>query len=157
LIVAAFMVGMALGSWFSRRQRQDDRGQLLRLVRIQAVATIVPFLISGLLMAFTRVDIKTVALLVSALVFPLLGFLSGFLGGYQFPLVSRLFYQGRSRLLNPGIIYGLDILGAWCASLLLSILFLPLYGLFACTLLIAAVNAGPLLLAVMATRRKGQG
>jgi predicted membrane-bound spermidine synthase len=89
------------------------------------------------------------------MLFPLLAFLSGFLGGYQFPLVSRLYYPTRDcRRSNPGIIYGLDILGAWCASLLISLVFFPLYGLVASALLIAVVNTGPILLAATAAKRR---
>jgi predicted membrane-bound spermidine synthase len=157
LIVAAFMAGMALGSWLSRRaqlQQGSQSSQLSRLVWLQLAAASSPFLISGLLLIFARIDTRTLALLISTFVFPLLALLSGFLGGYQFPVVSQLYFPARNNSAsNPGMIYGLDIMGAWCASLFLSILFFPLYGLFASALLIAAVNAGPLLLAGILARR----
>ena len=158
LIVAAFMAGMALGCWLSRRrQLLGDSAPFSPLIWLQLSAAIFPLLLSGLLILIAGIENNTVAFLISAVIFPTLAFLSGSLGGYQFPLVSRLYYPRTDhQTSNPGVLYGLDVLGAWCASLLVSIIFFPLYGLVASALLIAAVNLGPVLLVATAPKRTFQ-
>jgi len=153
LIVATFMVGLASGSWWSlRREHVTDSKNgtpldLTFLFWLQSAAAASALLLCGLLFLFAKIDIRLLVFLVSTLAFPALAFLAGMLGGFQFPLASRLYFPDKDGPVNPGLLYGLDVLGAWTASLVLSVVFFPVYGLFPSALLIAAFNLGPILLA----------
>jgi hypothetical protein len=91
------------------------------------------------------------------------------LGGYQFPLASRLYFAGSEEpripqggthvrptssalnsKRNPGILYGLDLLGACLGAVALSAYLLPVYGFRRTAILMAVVNLGPAALASLA-------
>lgn len=149
LIVAFFMVGLTVGSWGAIRFFCPARRglQLTLLFWLQMTAAVSSIFVCALLAVFAGIEHNSVLLFVSTVVFPCLAFLTGLMGGFQFPLVSTLYFSGKKNGQgNRGLIYGLDILGACSASLLLSIVFFPLYGLFPSSLIIAAINSGPLLL-----------
>jgi spermidine synthase len=161
LIISAFMLGLAVGSWRSiRRSGQGSlhrgAGNPIHLVAwLQLAAATSSFLVCFFLYLLAEIDTEVVLRFASSIAFPLLAFLLGFLGGFQFPLATRLFFTSRgSRPANIGLLYGIDILGAWCASLVLSVVIFPLHGLFQTGILIAAVNSGPIVLASIAASRR---
>jgi len=154
------MVGLALGSGWSLRAFCSGRtgAGFPLLFWLQLLAAISSLLVCALLTAFASVDNRMLILLISHFVFPFLALLAGLMGGIQFPLASTFYFsEKRDDQANPGLVYGLDILGAWSASLLLSIVFFPVYGLFPSSLLVAAVNSGPLLLIGIACVRAKRG
>ncbi|MFB3779025.1 MAG: fused MFS/spermidine synthase [Bryobacteraceae bacterium] len=112
LLVAMFMAGMAAGSWRSK----DGAGGWRRLALLQALAAVAP-LVLCLLMGRG----------LSAPLFALLAFLSGLLGGHQFPLASRLFF-GAEREGGAGTLYALDLAGSCVGAVLISAWFIPLFG-----------------------------
>ena len=85
------------------------------------------------------------------MIFPVLALIAGLLGGYQFPLASRLYFAGAANpLRNPGILYGLDLLGACLGAVALSAYLLPVYGFLRTAILMGVVNLGPTGLAAWA-------
>jgi len=155
LIVATFMAGIAAGSAWSLRRRQEveTQSQTRLLFRLQLVAAVSALLVCGVLFVLAGTASQIPVFLVSGFLFPFLALLAGTLGGFQFPLASGLFFDSKENdKASPGLVYGLDILGACSASLLLSVVFFPLYGLFQSGVLIAAINLGPVLLAGLAMR-----
>jgi hypothetical protein len=181
LLMAAFMLGMGLGSWWSLR----SGGGPLRLLRLQAGAAACPLLLCAVLSGLGAVVGGAPTTLVSHLVFPLLALLAGVMGGYQFPLASRIYFGlgltglfqsprrsataqacvvpcsdhsdsqktphdavapqadeapgpakgggehegsgGRQRS-DPGVLYALDLVGAFFGSALLSLYLVPVFG-----------------------------
>jgi predicted membrane-bound spermidine synthase len=116
-----------------------------------------------------RVRSLAVLLTISQAVFPLLALLAGLMGGYQFPLASRIYFAGSeepripqggtevratssapSSKRNPGILYGLDLLGACLGAVALSAYLLPVYGFRRTAMLMAVVNLAPMALASLA-------
>jgi spermidine synthase len=216
ILVALFMVGMAGGAWLALKRtapllhgggvgggkyesRQADQpppnplpsqgGGYLKLALLQLLAAAAPLLFYALFVLLASLRSMSALLTTSTVVFPLLALVAGLMGGYQFPLASRIYFAGAeeprtsesevrtttssaphlSPLLseegskgreqrNPGILYGLDLLGACLGAVALSAYLLPVYG-FQCTvILMAVVNLGPAALAAFASkapRRKG--
>ena len=61
------------------------------------------------------------------LLFPLLAFLAGLLGGMEFPLAAHLTKGATSRV--AGLIYGADLTGACFGALLTSVFLIPILGI----------------------------
>jgi predicted membrane-bound spermidine synthase len=56
----------------------------------------------------------------------------------------------RQRSGSPGVLYGLDLAGACVGALALSLLLIPVYGFLRATVLMAAGNLAPAVLAAAA-------
>ncbi|HID62058.1 MAG TPA: hypothetical protein EYP49_04875 [Anaerolineae bacterium] len=144
LIVAAFMVGAALGGGVMNRliaaMRAPDaagssasgerwaRRPLMVLIVAQGVAMLYA-------LALPPVLLKAAALPWPNLSFPLIILLAGFLGGMDFPLAAEL---TRASALNSskgsvgrvaGLIYGADLVGACLGAFLSSALLIPVLGI----------------------------
>src|SRR5208337_3835596 len=100
LLVAAVMMGMALGSWLGLRsvgQRDEVNNVTLRvLATVQVIAALSPLLLYGFFLICARSNSPAGLFLVGEVLFPLVALLCGMLGGYQFPLASNLFFAGRT-------------------------------------------------------------
>jgi len=216
ILVALFMVGMAGGAWLALKrvapllngrevggggyesQHADQpppdpllsqRGGYLKLALLQLLAAAAPLLFYALYVLLASLRSMTALLTTSTVVFPLLALVAGLMGGYQFPLASRIYFAGAEEprtsgaevratrssaphltpLLseeaskgreqrNPGILYGVDLLGACLGAVALSAYLLPVYGFQRTAILMAVVDLGPAALAAWtskAPRRKG--
>jgi len=156
ILVAVFMVGMALGSaWSIRRASLSDpgtvtRAEMRRLAALQVLAALSPILLYGLFTSLGRVRTPTGLLAVSEVLFPALAFISGMLGGYQFPLASRVYFAGtRDSSRSLGTLYGLDLAGACLGAVVLSAYLVPVFGFLRTALLIAVVDLAPAALAAL--------
>lgn len=137
IVIAALMAGMALGAWRAVRGTAGLRA----LARIQLLAAATP--VALCLLFASRFQF--------ALVFPAAALAAGFLGGYQFPVASRVFFDGPVR--SPGTLYGLDLAGACLGAVALSLYLVPVFGFLKTALLMAMVNAAPAALLLVCGRR----
>jgi spermidine synthase len=135
VIIAAFMAGMALGSWLALRA--PARRGIRTLVFLQAGAAIAPLLLYAVFEAVAQAT-------GGQLLFPALALGCGMLGGYQFPVASRIFCAR-----NPGTLYALDLAGSCLGAVLFSVYLIPVFGFLRTALLAAMVSLAP---AVMAMR-----
>jgi spermidine synthase len=95
----------------------------------------------------------------SQMLFPALALVAGLVGGFQFLLASRVYFGGAQKhARSPGVLYGLDLVGACAGALALSALLIPVYGFLRTAVLMAAANLAPAVLAAAAgwERRAGQ-
>ena len=138
LIVAAFMVGAALGGGVMNRliaamrtpdaagASAPDKGRrwvrrpLRVLIAAQGVAMLYALLLPSALL-------KAAALPLPNLSFPLITLLVGFLGGMDFPLAAELTKGSVGRV--AGLIYGADLVGACLGAFLSSALLIPVLGI----------------------------
>jgi spermidine synthase len=109
VIIAAFMAGMALGSWLALRA--PARRGMRTLVYLQVGAGVAPLLLCAVFGAVTPA------------LFPVLALLCGMLGGGEFPVASRIF-SGRS----TGTLYALDLAGSCLGAVLFSVYLIPVFG-----------------------------
>jgi spermidine synthase len=158
LVIAAFMVGMAAGSWRGlRRSSEADRQvgatsfsgvEIQWLAGLQVAAALSPLLLYLLFVSVAEVKSSLGLFLVSQILFPALALLSGMLGGYQFPRASRIYFLGAEKTArSPGTLYALDLAGAALGAVLLSAYLFPVFGFLKAALLMAVVNLAPALLA----------
>ncbi len=150
ILIAAFMVGMALGSWRALRrppdvgQSQNRRRNTLALAWLQILVAISPVILYAMFSEFTTIKNPLGIFVVSQLVFPSLALLCGLLGGYQFPVASRVFFLDADRVKgSPGTLYALDLLGACLGAVALSVYFIPVFGFLTTGLFISGANLVP--------------
>jgi spermidine synthase len=138
LVVAAFMGGLAAGSWYygarATKKALDDRQNIVNILGFTAVLAI------GLTPVFYLVGNWGVLLpdLLIHVLFLLLAALAGLAGGLQFPAAVRLLEEtGRPRA--AGLLYGVDLVGSAVGAIVVSVIIIPLMGFARTGLLLAAV------------------
>ena len=108
---------------------------------LQIAIGLAPLLMVALFAAFERVTGPRPLFVVSQVVFPAMAFLCGTLGGYQFPVASRIFFRGSQQERHgPGALYALDLAGACVGAIVLSTYLMPVFGFFRTAILSAVVN-----------------
>jgi spermidine synthase len=156
ILVALFMLGMAVGTKLASPATgstgETAQGAWLRLAALQVLAAASPLVLYGLLGTLGQVRSQAGSFMASQVLFPLLAFLSGAMGGYQFPLAARVYFQRSSR--SPGVLYALDLVGACVGAVVLSALLIPVFGFLRAALFMAMVNLAPAALAGLAAFRR---
>lgn len=151
IVIASFMVGLALGSWLGVRRTAMlagiaiDRRDMRALGVLQIVAAVSGIALCLLFDALAGATSRVALVLVSNVLFPLLALLAGLLGGFQFPLACRVFVRDTR---SPGTLYALDLLGACLAAIAFSTYLVPVFGFFNAAVLMALWNGAPAILAL---------
>jgi spermidine synthase len=149
MLVALFMVGVALGAWLALRPASSpDRASLPRDLRLLAGLQILlgasPLLLYGLFLQLGRVSSAGGQWAASQILFPALALVAGLLGGFQFLLASRAYFGDTPESAqSAGMLYALDLAGACAGALALSALLIPIFGFLRTAALMAAVNLAP--------------
>jgi spermidine synthase len=158
VMIAVFMAGIALGSWRALGRPGGLHHQMRTLVWLQTLAAVAPLLLYAVFEGVAGVTSPTGLFLVSQVLFPVLAFFSGMLGGYEFPIASRIFFSfGRGR--SPGTLYALDLAGSCLGAVLFSAYLVPVFGFLKTAALTAMVSLAPAAMVCFGTRatRWGKG
>jgi spermidine synthase len=195
VVIGCFMAGMALGSWRAMRARKGGTGVpacapagcqeselrrqcLCRLAGLQLAVALAPSLLYLVFLLLARAAGALSLALASYVVFPALGLFCGMLGGYQFPVASRIYFtpeetppasglqppasslqspasslQSPASSPNIGALYAVDLAGACLGGILLSAWLVPVFGLLRTGLLMGVLNLGPAALAAFCARQ----
>ena len=151
VVIGAFMGGMALGSWRGLKMAQGHARALAWLGWI-AVASAV--LLVAAMAALNRAEDALGFFMGSQVLFPALAALAGLLGGWQFPVASRVYFTPReTEAGGAGALYAWDLVGACAGALLIGAWLIPVYGFLKTAALIAMVNLPAALLGCWWARR----
>jgi len=152
LMVAAFMLGLAVAARFSTRfAGTKSPKECLRRIILTEVAVLMVSLLSPLLaMGMGRVYGALPEVAAELAFFALIA-VSGALVGYTFPLASAVVagYAGDVKRAG-GLLYAADLVGATFGALAVSIVWLPVYGLFGACAVAALLNVPALAFAFSA-------
>jgi len=144
VVIAAFMAGMALGTWLG--MRRSPRGAMRVLAIAQVLAAAAPLVLLGMFQAIGRAN-TAASLVASQIAFPALALASGMLGGYAFPVASRIFFGPAPTqdpaAQRPSTLYALDLAGSCLGAVLFAAWFVPVFGFFRTALLSAMVSLAP--------------
>jgi len=152
VITAAFMIGLTSGSVLMVRLLRRRLLGLGHLGLIQIAVCMYPLLLVASFQLFSRALSPSMLLSIEIL-FPLLTFFAGFVGGLQFPLASKLYLEtGREVGRVAGMVYGIDLFGACIGAVFASTLLIPVLGIFQTCYLVAAFNLVSILLIGMSWR-----
>jgi spermidine synthase len=130
LLIASFMVGLALGSWTMTWALEKIRKFSLTLAGVEILMTLFAALGMILLALFYSPGLGQRILTGMRFAFLLLSGITGYLVGLEFPLASSIFSSNGERAgRTAGILYGSDLFGAWAGSLLVGVLWVPVLGI----------------------------
>jgi spermidine synthase len=144
VVIAAFMAGMALGSWLGMRPAAWSGMRVLGITQMLAAAA--PLVLLGLFEAMGPAGIPN--LVASWIAFPALALACGMLGGYEFLIASRIFFAGTAH--RPGTLYAFDLAGSCLGAILFSTWLVPVFGFLKTALLSAMVSLAAVAMAMLA-------
>ena len=142
IILSFFMAGLVLGAWFITKQLEhlkDDYSLFIKTqIAISVYPIILPVVFSALNMATAD---KTASWIGSNIVFPALPVISGFVGGFQFPLANKIILRDTYLIGRvAGLSYGMDLLGSCIGALLVSAFLVPILGITQTCIAVALLN-----------------
>ncbi len=162
VIVAVFMVGLALGGYLMNQIIKKIRSpksniqnhylpptgvDLCHWVKILLImqgiigfyALLLPFLIHALSFYSTVAEVGLISLIGIA----------GIVTGLEFPLVNKIFIESnRDIAISAGATDGADHIGAFSGAILTGVIFLPLLGVFGTCLILTTLNIASFILIV---------
>lgn len=141
IIVAGYMIGLALGSGLAISKRTRTRRTFSYFRRFQLIMTFLPVVIAGCLYLLHRYSLFASQSDGLGWCFPLFTAGAGFIGGYQFPLANQLTLSSHSLGRNAGMLYAVDLVGSALGALLTSAFLLPTLGIFRTLALLSLLNA----------------
>jgi len=126
IIVALFMLGLAIGGAFiGQKADKEPQNTARKLCYIEGCVILYLLAIYGML---RWLEIRSIP--VFEIFFPFFAGFMGFFIGAAFPLANNLLLlKGESVERASGLLYGVDLFGACIGSFLLSMLFVPSYGI----------------------------
>jgi spermidine synthase len=142
LIVALFMVGLALGTAVTSASADHLRRTRLWMASCQSILCVLLIGIAAVLQVFhhwLESPLHGTADLFLTIAFAVLALVLGLLGGMHFSLAVRVLAGtavASERI--GGSLYALDLLGAAGGALVASLFFIPLYGILTTMYLLAA-------------------
>lgn len=132
LLITAFMAGLSLGAWLMTASLAKIKQEMRLFFKIEVATVGFCLGLAPLLIYLNRFPAAGLWF-----IFFLLSGLSGFLVGLEFPLANKIYGQeSQGNSPSAGILYALDLSGAWAANLLVSIALVPVIGIInTCALL----------------------
>ncbi len=164
LIVAVFMVGLATGGYAShmmvRRDANIDSRSLGKLRESVFLSRLLYFEIAIVLFAallpscIRLLSTFSSPTLVESLFMFLVG-VAGILTGVEFPLASAVYLHSQGELgKTAGMVDSADHIGAFCGSLFIGVLFVPLLGIATSCYFVSALNLSSVLFLLFTTKSR---
>lgn len=154
ILVTSFMAGLTLGGWFVTKHLERIKNGLAWFIRME-LSVLLFCICSGLFLVYLN-GVKGFTFYP---LFYILSCISGILVGSEFPLANKLYqlslrkchFRSDSSEVMPvektaGNLYALDLLGAFFAALVVSIIFIPIFGVLKTCVFLAILKAAGLVL-----------
>ncbi|MBU1628246.1 hypothetical protein KKB18_12835, partial [bacterium] len=134
VIVSLFMIGMAVGSLYIQKQWEKKNSKNFGIIKYLIIYLIMLICYLPLYSLTGSLQLSCSTDLLPGLIFFLMAFLTGFMGGSIFVFASIRYmcsknYDIVSKSSPSGIVYGTDLLGSCLGSLLMSSILIPLVGI----------------------------
>ncbi len=130
LIIAGFMVGIAIGAWLMNARVNKIKNRVLVYSLLQAAVAMYLFLTPVIFYSLRTASANPLVQNCIPLLFFILIALAGVLIGLIFPIANRI-YLGNAQEASPsgGIMYAMDMGGACVGSLIAAVLTIPVFGI----------------------------
>ncbi len=130
IIIAAFMLGMAIGSYTQGRRVERAGASLRQLTIIVAATAVTAAALPALFNVLARIASPFAAMMSAELGFPILTAVIGLLVGTAFPIATGLHISSGATVGEAGgTMYAADLVGACLGALLASVLLVPVLGI----------------------------
>jgi spermidine synthase len=144
LLVAVFMVGVALSSHIMNRRIDRIREKPLMFLFLEGGIILFSLLLPFVFLIPSHHLEKTAVYLLLYGIFFMMSFLAGASIGLQFPLASKIYLslptRGASVTRTAAVLYGADLLGGFFGGLFGGVLLLPILGLKETSFMIAIIK-----------------
>jgi spermidine synthase len=158
MIITAYMIGLALGSWLITAVMGRITKPLRLLLMIQAGVALYALSCLPLILVLHQAALPAALAHVMEGVFPFLTLVAGFLGGLHFPLANKVYLKERKDIGRiGGLLYGIDLVGSAGGALIISVIILPLVGIAQGISLIVVMNLSAILCLGITSLWKGKG
>ncbi len=155
LILASFMIGLVIGGWCINRILHRLKDDLLTYIKTQIAICIYPLILLPIFSFLASFGGRIPPAIHIDTIFAFLPIVAGFIGGFQFPLASKICLAGREDVGRlAGLLYGVDLLGSCLGALLASAILIPIIGIVSTCVLVAILNFGVLILLIVALKGK---
>ena len=158
LLIAIFMLGVALSSFFITQRLDRIKRDSLQFLKIEMVIIFFSFLFPFVFSIPSQYLEKPAISLLVYMLFLIMSFLSGAWIGLQFPLAAKIYLGTPSKEETfghtAGLLYGVDLLGGFLGGLFGGILLLPILGLKETCFMMAMIKASSALLILPFIRSK---
>ena len=145
LLVAVFMVGVALSSHMMNRRIDRIREKPLMFLFLEGGIILFSLLLPFVFLIPSHHLEKTAVYLLLYGIFFMMSFLAGASIGLQFPLASKIYLslptRGASVTRTAAVLYGADLLGGFFGGLFGGVLLLPILGLKETCFMMAMIKA----------------
>ncbi len=154
-IMASFMMGLALGSFWATRLLRDHApgpGKIFYIYRrTQMGICLYPFFLPLVFFLFQRSAATQEQAVFLATVYSVLPAVAGFIGGVQYPLANFLLSfqrpsQDRQFFKAAGRLYAADTWGAMLGAIVTGVIFIPILGIEGVVVLCGVMNLVVLLM-----------
>jgi spermidine synthase len=141
LLIAAFMVGLAIGSTLMTRIMNRIANNKLLFIKIESLILAYSILVPAVLMIFhSHLGQPAIFALVQAVIL-VLSLVCGILVGSEFPLASKIYLKDTGRVSEvAGALYAVDLLGACLGAILVSVWLIPVLGTVNTCIVIACLK-----------------
>nr|MBU1328951.1 fused MFS/spermidine synthase [Candidatus Omnitrophota bacterium] len=141
-ILTSFMIGLTLGSFLITRiiERIEDDRKLY--IKTQAWLSIYPLILAISLVAIVKINqIKPGIGNMLQIVFVIMPVISGFIGGFQFPLANKIWLKDSKDIgKTTGLLYGIDLFGSCIGGLVIGIILIPIIGILQTCVFLSVIN-----------------
>ena len=136
------MVGLVLGSWLIMKKLERIRDDYGLFIKTQIAISVYPLILPLILYALNQTSAsRSLGWIGSNIVFPFLPIISGFIGGFQFPLANKIILKNTDIIgRTAGLTYGMDLLGSCLGALLVSAFLVPILGITQTCVAVAILN-----------------
>ncbi len=158
LLIAIFMLGVALGSFLIARRLGRIKRDSFLLLKIEIVMILFSFLFPFVFSVPSHfLETPIVSLLIYA-AFLVMSLLSGAWIGLQFPLATKIYLsapeKGGTLGQTAGLLYGADLLGGFWGGLFGGVLLLPILGLKQACFMMAMIKISSAILLLLFIKLK---
>lgn len=141
-IITCYMIGLSIGSIISTNRLERFKNHINILRMLQLSILLLPAVIMGVSYLYT--SFQEIPGGIFRQIFPLFAGVAGFIGGFQFPVSVHLSQRvGVSVGKTAGRLYSIDLTGSFAGALLVSSVFIPLFGIPNTILLLMLLNSIP--------------
>ncbi len=146
LILTAFMIGLIAGGVLMTGIMDRLKNDLKTFMLTQIAVCIYPLI---LLLAFWIFKGDRLYFLGANIVFPILPVIAGFIGGFQFPLATKIYLKYTYKVGRvAGLTYGVDLLGSCAGAFLISAFLVPILGIASTSFAVALLSVIVLILLI---------
>ncbi len=144
LILTAFMIGLIVGGIVIMRIMDKLKNEFRTFIYTQIAICVYPLF---LLLAFYIFKGGFAYSLGAHMIFPILPVIAGFMGGFQFPLATKIYLKYNPKIGRvAGLTYGVDLIGSCIGAFLVSAFLVPIIGIQNTCLMIVILSVIVLLL-----------